>query len=138
MIINLSKYKKHGYLKAFGFIFVKMFLSQNQKLSWLQDHEAESLLFKSYPRLLDSEDNEKACISCLVCQDLCPAKCITIKSESRSEDFSSGPRPKSFKIQLKDCTRCAICVDVCPTSVLDMQGKYRMEDFDYPVDIKIN
>lgn len=129
MIIDLKKYREHGYLKALRFIALKMFYNQSQKVSLDNKLVKSENLFRNYPRLISKDNNQILCISCALCEKACPEDCIEIKSSGVSEDLKAGPRPHSFKIDLSKCSRCMTCIDVCPTNALDNNGVYSVDEF---------
>lgn len=74
--------------------------------------------------------NEKECILCSGCVDICPWKCIHILAPSViTETFGvDDPNDKAenqaiFVIDDTECTRCKLCVDRCPTNVITI-GKF--------------
>lgn len=137
MIIDSKYYYEHGYVKGF-FIVCKITIKQIIKTSFLNLQkvrkkkakamleDTESLLVK-YPALTESEDSSLRCISCNLCQVVCPTNCITIqesKSFNMQKSLQMGPVPETFKVKLKDCIQCEKCEDVCPADAIKLLGEY--------------
>ncbi len=87
---------------------------------------------------------EKACIECDACMDICPTLCLTITKDGEEEDlrnrlrapanntdqvlYVSGALPQTGKVMVKDenlCIHCGLCAERCPTGAWDMR-KSRM------------
>ena len=84
--------------------------------------------------------NEKTCIECDACTDICPTDCISFVSNNDDEDALrktlSGPSSNleqnlqvseilpTQRVMVKDenvCLHCGLCAERCPTSAWDMQ-----------------
>ncbi len=83
---------------------------------------------------------EKLCIECDACIDICPVNCLTITSngdeadlrarlsapaENESQDlYVSDVLPQTGRVMVKDenvCVHCGLCAERCPTAAWDMQ-----------------
>ncbi len=61
---------------------------------------------KFYSGILPSIDQKK-CISCGICYDLCPSNAILRSQEKSSQKFR-------YTINVLSCEGCGICIDQCP------------------------
>ena len=84
--------------------------------------------------------NEKLCIECDACIDVCPVQCLTI-TDNKDEDalrasltipannkeqllFVSSDLPQTGRVMVKDenlCVHCSLCAERCPTGAWDMR-----------------
>jgi ferredoxin len=83
--------------------------------------------------------NDKLCIECDACVDICPMDCITFtangdEAELRplltapatnpTQDLYVSAQLKTGRIMAKDedvCLHCGLCAERCPTGAWDMQ-----------------
>ena len=88
--------------------------------------------FRGLPRLRkDPVTGEELCISCLLCEAICPTECISIVSEKKAD--GKGKSLVSFTINYERCCLCGLCVDPCPTkpiTAIYMSHDYELASFD--------
>ncbi len=89
---------------------------------------------------VETHFEEKLCIECDACVDVCPVSCLTITPVSESEGelrtrltapavnltqdlFVSTALPQTKRVMVKDediCLHCGLCAERCPTAAWDM------------------
>ncbi len=93
-----------------------------------EEKTPQSFRFRGLHALRRYPNGEERCISCKLCEAVCPAMAITIESSQR-EDGSR--RTSRYDIDLTKCIFCGFCEEACPvdaiveTRIFEYHGEQR-------------
>ena len=84
--------------------------------------------FRGAPYLVSDQDGATKCVSCQLCEFVCPPKAIRITPPG--EDGEKAHRegvekmPKEFEIDMLRCIFCGYCEEVCPEEAIYLSKDY--------------
>ncbi len=97
--------------------------------------EVKPVLFGDYrgaPTLVKDPDGRVKCVSCQLCEFVCPPKAIRITPGFRADgapDENVEKEPREFEIDMLRCIYCGFCEEVCPEEAIYLQRDFAIAGY---------
>ena len=86
--------------------------------------------YRGAPYLVKDQDGDTKCVSCQLCEFVCPPKAIRITPPAASHLVPDRPNaekmPLEFEINMLRCIFCGFCQEVCPEEAIFLQKDYSL------------
>ena len=88
--------------------------------------------YRGVPTLVRDPEGREKCVSCQLCEFVCPPKAIRITPGGIAEDSAHAhveKAPREFEIDMLRCIYCGMCQEVCPEEAIWLQSQYSMTGY---------
>ena len=87
--------------------------------------------YRGVPTLVKDPKGREKCVSCQLCEFVCPPKAIRIlpgeiDAEVDPERAHIEKAPKEFDINMLRCIYCGLCQEVCPEEAIVLQDLFSL------------
>ena len=88
--------------------------------------------YRGIPTLVKDPAGREKCVSCQLCEFVCPPKAIRIVPGEIPEDAEYAnveKAPKEFDIDMLRCIYCGFCEEVCPEEAIFLQNVFSLSGY---------
>jgi len=87
--------------------------------------------YRGVPTLVKDPNGREKCVSCQLCEFVCPPKAIrimpgAIDAEADPDRAHIEKAPQEFEINMLRCIYCGLCEEVCPEEAIYLQDVFSM------------
>ena len=85
--------------------------------------------YRGAPYLMRDQEGRTKCVSCQLCEFVCPPKAIRIVPPGPEVNPATGnveKLPKEFQINMLRCIFCGYCQEVCPEEAIFLMKDYSL------------
>jgi NADH-quinone oxidoreductase subunit I len=90
--------------------------------------------YRGAPYLVKDQDGDTKCVSCQLCEFVCPPKAIRItppgQSGQKADRANAEKMPAEFEINMLRCIYCGFCQEVCPEEAIFLKSDYSITGHD--------
>ena len=97
------------------FTTLKPMFRKKVTLKYPNEKGVMSTRFRGEHALRRYASGEERCISCKLCEAICPAQAITIRGEVRSD---GARKTAQYDIDMTKCIYCGLCQEACPVDAI--------------------
>jgi len=88
--------------------------------------------YRGVPTLVKDPNGREKCVSCQLCEFVCPPKAIRITPGEIPEDDTTAhveKAPEEFEINMLRCIYCGLCQEVCPEEAIFLQDIFSLSGY---------
>jgi len=88
--------------------------------------------YRGVPTLVKDPNGREKCVSCQLCEFVCPPKAIRItpgELDHSSPHAHVEKGPQAFDIDMLRCIYCGLCQEVCPEEAIWLQNQFSMSGY---------
>ena len=86
--------------------------------------------YRGAPYLVKDQEGNTKCVSCQLCEFICPPKAIRIVPPGPAGTLADRPNaekmPAEFEINMLRCIFCGFCQEVCPEEAIFLLSDYSL------------
>jgi len=110
-------------------VTLRHFFSKKVTLQYPEEKHVVPPGYRGAPYLVKDQEGRTKCVSCQLCEFICPPKAIKITPPGPEIDPTTGnveKRPKEFEINMLRCIYCGLCQEVCPEEAIFLMDTYTL------------
>jgi NADH-quinone oxidoreductase subunit I len=130
---NPLNWAERLYLPAvwYGFkVTLRHFLRKKVTMQYPEERWVVPEGYRGAPYLVRDQDGHTKCVSCQLCEFVCPPKAITITPPGpdgpAADRRNAEKMPLDFEINMLRCIFCGLCQEVCPEEAIFLMRDYSL------------
>lgn len=111
---------------------IKHFFQPKITMEYPEQRPAIPPGYRGVPTLVKDPNGREKCVSCQLCEFVCPPKAIRITPGEIPPDAPNRhveKAPKAFDIDMLRCIYCGMCQEVCPEEAIWLQNQFSMSGY---------
>jgi NADH-quinone oxidoreductase subunit I len=111
---------------------LRHFLKPKETMEYPEQRPAIPPGYRGVPTLVKDPHGREKCVSCQLCEFVCPPKAIRITPGEIPLDSPTAHverAPQAFDIDMLRCIYCGLCQEVCPEEAIWLQQQYSMTGY---------
>ncbi len=115
------------------FITLKNLFKRKVTLEYPEQRPTLPVRYRGEPTLIKDPDGREKCVSCQLCEFVCPPKAIKITPSEIDETLENShieKAPQKFEINMIRCIYCGLCQEVCPENAIVLQKTFSTTSYD--------
>lgn len=104
-------------------VTLRRLFAPNVTMEYPEQRPAIPTGYRGVPTLVKDPHGREKCVSCQLCEFVCPPKAIRITPgsvEDQPDRTHVEKGPQAFDIDMLRCIYCGFCVDACPKDAIRM------------------
>ena len=93
---------------------LKYLFKKKATINYPQEQNSLSTRFRGEHALRIYDNGKERCISCKLCEAVCPAQAITIEGG----EFNNSRQTSIYDIDMTKCIYCGLCQEACPVDAI--------------------
>jgi NADH-quinone oxidoreductase subunit I len=110
-------------------VTVRHFFSKKVTMQYPEEKWVVPEGYRGAPYLVKDQEGRTKCVSCQLCEFVCPPKAIRITPPGPTGAPEVGnveKAPKEFEINMIRCIFCGFCQEVCPEEAIFLKRDYSL------------
>jgi NADH-quinone oxidoreductase subunit I len=111
-------------------VTLRHFFKKKVTLQYPEQRPAIPPGYRGAPYLVRDQDGNTKCVSCQLCEFVCPPKAIKIIPPGPDGPPADRPNaekmPREFEINMLRCIFCGFCQEVCPEEAIFLQEDFSL------------
>jgi NADH-quinone oxidoreductase subunit I len=113
-------------------ITIRQFFSPSVTLQYPEERPVIPPRYRGVPTLVKDPKGRVKCVSCQLCEFVCPPKAIRITPGEIPQDAPTAhveKAPQEFEIDMLRCIYCGLCEEVCPEEAIFLQNVFSVTGY---------